>query len=212
MGCGPVRGPVVVVVEFPIVVLACSTGGLDAVSRVLAPLPGDFAAAVVVVQHTSPDAPGALPDILARRTALPVAPAVDGARLLPGHVLVAPPGRHLLATADGTLTTIPVGPVPPYRPSADLLLATLAVVAGPRVVAVVLSGHGNDAATGATAVHRFGGVVLVADPTTSAASAMPEAAIGRDAIVNGIVALDDIAHMLVDLTASTVLHAEPEPR
>jgi two-component system chemotaxis response regulator CheB len=58
--------------------------------------------------------------------------------LTPGQVLVARPGVHLLAAIDGTLATIPAGDVPPYRPSADLLLATLAVVARPRVIAVVL--------------------------------------------------------------------------
>ncbi|MCE6995530.1 chemotaxis protein CheB [Saccharothrix sp. S26] len=196
--------------KFPIVVLACSAGGLDAVSRVLAPLPDDFAAAIVVVQHMSPDAPDMLPEILARRTSLPVAPAVDGARLLPGHVLVASPGKHLLATIDGTLATIPADGIPPYRPSADLLLATLAVTAGPRVTAVVLSGRGNDAATGATAVHRFGGVVLAADPSTSTAPAMPAATIDRDGITDTVVDVDDMADLLTTLTTSAALRSPAE--
>ncbi|MEA5367122.1 chemotaxis protein CheB [Amycolatopsis sp., V23-08] len=95
--------------------------------------------------------------------------------------------------------------MPPYRPSADLLLATLAVVAGPRVVAVVLSGRGNDGATGATAVRRFGGTVIATAPATATASAMPEAAIDRDSIVNAVVDLDDIAGLLTAFTGSGVL-------
>jgi two-component system chemotaxis response regulator CheB len=81
-------------------------------------------------------------------------------------VLVAPAGRHTPITKDEAVALIPSGSVPPYRPSADLLLTSLALAAGRRVV--VLSGEGQDAATGATAVHRFGGIVIVSSPETSA--------------------------------------------
>ncbi|MFJ7213535.1 chemotaxis protein CheB [Amycolatopsis sp. NPDC098790] len=193
--------------QFPIVVLACSAGGLDAVTRVLAPLPADLPAALIVVQHLPPDVPSVLPRILADRTALQVAPAVDGARLRPGQVLVVPPGQHLVATTDGTVAAILADGVPPYRPSADLLLATLAVVAGTRVVAVVLSGRGNDAATGATAVRRFGGTVIAADPATATVPAMPEATIDRDDIIDAVVDVDDdIAAFLVALAATPLPH------
>jgi two-component system chemotaxis response regulator CheB len=187
---------------FPIVVLACSSGGLDAVSRVLRPLPAKFGGAIVVIQHLAPHAPSFLPEILASRTVLPVASATDGVHLCPGHVLIAPPGHHLLATPGDALATIPAeGRVPPYRPSADLLLSTLAVSAGPRVIAVVLSGHGNDAAMGAAAVHHFGGLVVVADPTTSAARAMPDAAIAQSDVTDHVIAVDDIAEFLTTRTA-----------
>jgi two-component system, chemotaxis family, protein-glutamate methylesterase/glutaminase len=79
-------------------------------------------------------------------------------------VLVAPAGRHTLITKDEAVALIPSGSVPPYRRSADVLLTSLALAAGRRVV--VLSGEGQDAATGATAVHRFG--VIVSSPETSA--------------------------------------------
>jgi chemotaxis response regulator CheB len=62
--------------------------------------------------------------------------------------------RDALITKDEIIALIPSGSVPPYRPSADLLLTTLALAAGRRAVAVVLSGEGQDAATGATVVHR----------------------------------------------------------
>ncbi len=195
--------------RFPIVVLACSAGGLDAVTRVLAPLPADLGAAIIVVQHLSPDVPSLLPQILAQRTALPVGPAVDGAPLVPGQVLVVSPGQHLVAATDGTVATILADGIPPYRPSADLLLATLAVVAGTRVVAVVLSGRGNDAATGATAVRRFGGTVIATEPATATAPAMPEATIHRDSIVNAVVDVDDIAGLLTALVDSYALGTQP---
>ncbi len=65
-----------------------------------------------------------------------MAEARDGDQLDPGRVLVAPPGQHTLITPQQRVALIPSGSVPPYRPSADLLLTTLALAAGPRVIAV----------------------------------------------------------------------------
>ena len=133
--------------------------------------------------------------------------AATGDELTPGRVLVAPPGVHTLIAADATVALIPSGDRPPYRPSADLLLTTRAVAAGPRVITVVLSGHGNDAATGATAVHHFGGTVITASPETSTAPAMPQNTIGRDNATDHVVAVDDIAALLQAMT--TVPTLEP---
>ena len=186
---------------FPVVALVCSTGGLDALTRVLTRIPADFPAAVLVLQHIDPDAQSSLTSILARRTALDVRDATDGSDLKPGCVLVAPPGRHTLVTREGTLALIESGARPPYRPSADLLLTSLALAVGSRAVAVVLSGHGIDGATGATAVHHFGGLVIASDEASSTEFSMPSATIGRELIVDHTLALDDIPALLVQLTA-----------
>lgn len=190
---------------FPVVVLVCSAGGFDALSAVLAPLPGDLPAAVVALQHLEPDRASQLPMLLDRRTALPVAPAVDGDALTPGRVVVAPPGQHTLITADASVALILSGSLPPYRPSADLLLATAATALTDRLIAVVLTGHGNDAATGATAVHRFGGTVIVTSPETSTAVDMPQATIGRGDITGHVVPLADVAALLVDLVTAYLI-------
>lgn len=183
--------------DFPIVALVCSAGGLDALTRVLQPLPADLLAAVLVLQHLAPEHHSQLAAILDQRTALRVLPAGDGALLMPGTVLVAPSGQHTLVAADETIALIPSGARPPYRPSADLLLSTLAVVAGSRVIAVVLSGRGNDAATGASAVHRFHGTVVVSALESSAEAAMPQATIDRDGAVDHVVPLGGLAEQLL---------------
>lgn len=190
---------------FPVVALVCSAGGLDALIRVLGPLPGDFPAAVLVLQHIDPEADSALPAILARRTALAVVDVTEGVRLEPGVALVAPPGLHTLVTGEGTVSLIPSGPRPPYRPSADLLLTSLALGVGKRAVAVVLSGHGIDGATGATAVHHFGGLVIASDEASSTEFSMPGATIGRDTIIDYVVSLDDIPGLLLALTTAPEL-------
>lgn len=186
--------------DFPIVVLAASEGGLDALARVLAPLPARFPAAVLALLHTDPRVPAeTLPDILGSHTVLPVRAASEGAPITAGEVLTGPPGQHVLATVDGRIALIPAGQIPPYRPSADLLLTSLAVTAGERVITVVLSGRGNDGATGATAVHRFGGVVIATDPASATAISMPEATISRDTITSHVVKTDDVADLLCTL-------------
>jgi two-component system, chemotaxis family, protein-glutamate methylesterase/glutaminase len=186
----------------PIVALVCSSGGLEALRRVLGPLPADLGAAVVVLQHQRPTLPSKLAHLLGNACALPVRPARDGDPLESGIVLVVPPGTHALGTVEGTLALVPSNTVPPYRPSADLLLATLAVTAGPRVVVGILSGMGNDGATGACAVHLRGGTVLAADRASSTYFAMAEAAIARDDTVDRVLPVDALPAALVAAVAA----------
>jgi len=185
--------------ETLVVALVASAGGIEAVSRVLAALPASLPAAVIVLIHQSPEHVSRLADILRRRCALTVVDAVDGAPLLPGQVVVVPSGHHLLVGAGGRIVLIMSGAFPPSRPSADLLLATLATAVGPRAVAVILSGGGHDGATGATAVHALGGTVFATDAASSSTYAMPLAAIERDAAVDRILPLDEVATALADL-------------
>jgi two-component system chemotaxis response regulator CheB len=183
-----------------IVALVASAGGVDAVSRILRRLPARFGAPIIVLIHQQPDRVSSLVDVLARGSGMPVVAAEHGAELPSGQVVVVPPGTHLLVTCGGRILLIPSGQVPPSRPSADLLLATLATATGPRAIAVILSGGGHDGATGATAVHACGGTVIATDEATSAHFSMPLAAIERDDAVDRIVALDEVADVLVALT------------
>jgi two-component system chemotaxis response regulator CheB len=186
--------------DFPVVVaMVCSAGGLEALLRVLEPLPHDFPAAVIVLQHMPPDRTSHMWQILRRCCALPVRLAEHGDQLRPGHVFVVPEGTHALVTAARSIALIVSGPTPPYRPSADLLLASLALSAGPRTIAVVLSGSGRDGATGATAVHDFGGTVIAADPVSCKYFEMPKATIERDDVVDFILPVDEIPELLQKL-------------
>jgi two-component system chemotaxis response regulator CheB len=191
--------------DMRVVALVCSAGGLAALTSILEPLPADLAAAVIVLQHSEPHRVSELSAILDDRTALTVTAAADGDTLTPGRVLVAPAGHHTLIAHDGTIALIPSGTTPPYRPSADLLLTTAAISIGPQLIAVVLSGRGNDAATGATAVHRFGGTVIVSSPDSSTQSAMPQATIDRDGITGHVVTLDQVAELVVSLVTAPVI-------
>ncbi|MGW3994965.1 chemotaxis protein CheB [Amycolatopsis sp. NPDC004772] len=178
--------------RFPVVALVASAGGLDAFARVLGPLPAGFPAAVLVAQHLDPLRASHLTSILAERTALRVAEAGDGDELVPGVALVVPAGRHLLLAPESRVVLVDAGALPPARPSADLLLATLAVTCGPRALAVVLTGKGTDAQAGIRAVARCGGTVFAQDEATSAHFGMPGAAI-RTGLVHAVLPLPGIA-------------------
>jgi two-component system chemotaxis response regulator CheB len=178
---------------FPVVALVTSAGGLDALSEVLAPLPRDIGAAILVAQHQQPDHPSQLADILDERTDLAVRQARDHDQLVTGTVLVAPPARHLLVTSQAQIGLIDSGPAP--RPSADLLLATLAVTCGPRALAVVLTGRGTDAQAGIRAVSHCGGRVIAQDELSSTHFGMPGAAIDTR-LVHTVLPLSDIANAI----------------
>jgi two-component system, chemotaxis family, protein-glutamate methylesterase/glutaminase len=187
-----------------IVALVASAGGIDAVLHVLEGLPSDLRATVIVLIHQDPTHLSHLVPVLERRSQLPIAAAADGMPLSAGHVIVVPAGRHLLVTPDARVLLIPSGAYPPSRPSADLLLATLATAVGRRAVGVVLSGGGHDGATGASAVHARGGTVLATDEASSATFSMPLSAIERGAVVDRILPLNEIAGAIAELVAAPV--------
>ncbi len=187
--------------SLPVIALVASAGGLVAVREVLEGLPAELNAAAIVLIHQQPDRENALVSILERRLSLPVEAAQDNLRLRAGTVVVAPPGKHVLIAPGPRIALVVSGAAPPSRPSADLLLATLAVSCRSRAIAVVLSGGGHDAATGASVVHRFGGTVIASDELSSEVFSMPQATIERDAAIVRILAVSEIAAFLTALVA-----------
>jgi two-component system chemotaxis response regulator CheB len=159
-----------------VVVVGGSAGSHPALLDLIAGLPADLPAAVLVVIHIGNDVTSRLPHILSREGQLPVAHARDGAPLRNGRVLVAPPGFHLLVE-DHTVRLSSGPRVNRVRPAVDVLFATAARVLGSRVTAVVLSGLLDDGAVGSALVSLAGGRVLVQAPDQAPFSAMPRAAL-----------------------------------
>ena len=170
--------------------------------RVLHPLPRDLDAAVLILLHLTPRHKSLLPRILARSTRLDVREAVDGDVLVPGLVYVAPPDAHLLVTADGEIRLDRSELVHHVRPSADVLLLSLAREYNGRCLAVVLSGTGIDGAAGTAAVKRAGGVVVAQDEATAEHFGMPGAAILAGG-VDEVLPLEDIGRAVVAFVKSS---------
>src|SRR4029077_7795617 len=183
---------------FDVVALASSAGGIAALSEILGSLPGEFPAAIVVVQHLDPRHRSLMADILRRRTALRVLQAAEGDHIRAGTVYIAPPDRHLLVNANGTLSLSHSELVHFVRPSADLLFESVAASYRTRAIAVVLTGTGSDGSMGIGAIKKMGGTVVAQDQASAEFSGMPGAAI-RSGNADFILPLDEIAPALVTL-------------
>lgn len=188
---------------FEIVAIAASAGGLTALTSVLGQLPADFGASVVVVQHLDPRHRSLMPQIIGRRSILPVYQAIDGMEVEAGKVYLAPPDRHLLVNRDGTVSLTQTELVNFVRPSADLLFESVAAAYGERAIAVVLTGTGHDGSMGVTAIKKRGGTVIVQDEASSEFFGMPSAAI-RTGTVDFVLALDEIGAALQTLVSPEV--------
>lgn len=182
-----------------IVAIAASTGGPPAVQRVLDGLPADFPVPIVVVQHMPALFTGPFAERLDASCALEVREAVAGERLQRGQVRVAPGDFHMEVTNRVThrveLHQAPL--VNGVRPSADLLLHSLARTHGAGVLAVVLTGMGHDALSGCEAVRTAGGQVLVQDRGTCVVWGMPRA-VEEAGLADDVLPLGGIAPAIVE--------------
>jgi two-component system chemotaxis response regulator CheB len=166
------------VAHHDVIGIGASAGGVEALRAMVACLPAGLPAAVLVVLHIPAKAPSALSQILSRSGPLPAVEAAHGETLRPGVIYVARADRHLLVR-DGHVHLSCDPPVNGHRPAVDPLFHSIARSAGPRGVAVVLSGNRDDGAAGAAAVALHGGRVLVQSPEEAQFPSMPRAVLRR---------------------------------
>jgi two-component system, chemotaxis family, protein-glutamate methylesterase/glutaminase len=185
-----------------IVVVGASAGALDALKQLVAGLPSDFPAAVLIVRHMAAEGPGILPEILSAAGPLPAVQPVDGDALLPGRLYVAAPDHHLLL--EPARIRVTRGPKENrFRPSVDALFRSAAFAFGSRVIGVVLSGYLDDGAAGLWAVKDRGGIAIVQDPAEALYPSMPNHALQQVA-VDYVVGVGAMSDLLVALTQEPV--------
>src|SRR5438270_816763 len=180
-----------------VIVVGASAGGVDARSAVVAGLPADLPAAVLVVLHIAPRGKSVLPHILSTRGPLPARHAVDGEPLEAGRVYVAPPDQHLVVEPDRVRVTDQPRENA-VRPSVDTLFRPAAHAYGPAAVGVVLSGTLDDGTAGLIAIKQHGGMAVVQDPAEAVFPSMPANA-ARFADPDHIVPLDKVAPLLAEI-------------
>ena len=188
-----------------VVAIGVSTGGPQALEYLLSQLPGDFPGTVVVVQHM----PDGFTDMFARRldevSPLRVKEAQSGDVLQPGRVLICPGSRHMKVKRLplGDIAVLSDEPrVNGHRPSADVLLRSVAEEFRNQAVAVLMTGMGDDGAEGLGAVKKEGGMTIAQSEESCVVYGMPKAAIERGYAIR-VVGLDVMGATLQALCGRT---------
>ncbi|MEN6333161.1 MAG: chemotaxis protein CheB, partial [Phycisphaerales bacterium] len=130
-----------------IIAIGASAGGVEALMKLAAGLPAGLPASIFIVQHVSPEYPSAMAELLGRSGRLAAELAVDRMEFQKGRMYVAPPDRHLMI--DRSYAYLTRGPRENLaRPAVDPLFRSAAVVHGPHVIGVILSGTLDDGTSG----------------------------------------------------------------
>lgn len=162
-----------------VVALGTSTGGTQALEAVLTQMPADCPG-IVVVQHMPEKFTAAFAKRLNQLCRCEVREAVDGDRVIPGLVLIAPGGKHMQLRRNGAQYRVSVADGPPvnrHKPSVDVLFRSVAVSAGRNALGIIMTGMGDDGAQGLLAMRRAGAVTVAQDQATSVVFGMPREAI-----------------------------------
>jgi two-component system, chemotaxis family, protein-glutamate methylesterase/glutaminase len=189
--------------DYELIAVGASWGGLHAVGAFLEGLGGQTSAAVVIAQHRSPGPGGdELAHLLQEHTELPVRDADDKDPLVPGTVLLAPKDYHLLIESGGTVALSTEARVQFARPSVDVLFESAADAYGEKCVGIVLTGANEDGAAGLARIKELGGVAIVQDPASAERPEMPAAAIAATA-ADVVLPLEEIGLFLRGLLLET---------
>jgi two-component system chemotaxis response regulator CheB len=176
--------------------IGASAGGLLPLRTLVAGLPRDLRATVIVVLHVAATGTSVLPQILARSTPMSVVAAEDGLLVGPGQIIVARPDRHVVV--DDGVVRLTRGPRENgHRPAIDPLLRSIAEGYGAAGAGVILSGARDDGAQGLAEIKRHGGLALVQDPGQAEYPSMPTNAMAATA-VDGVLAADALAAALIE--------------
>jgi two-component system chemotaxis response regulator CheB len=192
-----------------VVAIAASTGGPNALAELLSSLPGSLPVPILIAQHMPPLFTRSLAERLAARSELCVCESAGGEALTPGHVYIAPGNQHLEVVRQGATVLTRLSSAPPEnscRPAADVLFRSLARVYGAGVLALVLTGMGQDGAKGAREIHAAGGRVLVQSGPTCVVWGMPKA-VEEAGLAEAVVPLGELAAAVMKRVGNGIMPA-----
>lgn len=178
--------------------IGASTGGVQALAQVLSALPAN-APGTLVVQHMPAQFTTSFAERLNSSCAVNVREAQDGDHVIPGRVLIAPGGLHMLLERSGASYYVTVKDGPPVcrqKPSVEVLFHSVAKFAGANAVGAILTGMGNDGAGGLMNMRQTGAHTIAQDEASSIVFGMPKEAIERGA-VEKVVPLSEITQTLI---------------
>ncbi|MEV4274394.1 protein-glutamate methylesterase/protein-glutamine glutaminase [Actinoplanes xinjiangensis] len=186
--------------KIDILAIGSSTGGPDALTKVLLGLPADLPVPIVITQHMPPVFTKMFAERLDRSTPLKVVEAGEGMELTPGTVYIAPGDRHLVFQRRGTATMTQLNSGPQEnscRPAVDVMFRSVAALYGGSCFATILTGMGQDGRGGAKVLRDTGAEVLAQDEATSVVWGMPGAVVAAG-LADEVLPLDRIAGALLN--------------
>jgi len=197
----PALRPAAATHAFDVVVIGISTGGPQALKVLIPRLPAEFSVPIAIVLHM----PVGYTELYARKlneqSALTVLEAQGGEVVTPGHVYIAPAGRHLTLRRNGAkqvVTYLDVRPLDtPYRPSVDSLFHSAADVYGSRVLGIVMTGMGSDGREGSAWIKAKGGTVLTEAEASCVVYGMPRSIV-EAGLSDAQVRLDQMADAVLE--------------
>jgi two-component system chemotaxis response regulator CheB len=190
--------------RFQAVAIGTSTGGPEALARVLPVLTRRTAVPVFIVQHLLPGMAQFLAQSLDRRCDYKVVQASDATIVQPSTVYLAPTGRHMVVRRLQGQVFLGLNDQPPenkFRPSVDVLFRSVAAVYPGAAIGIILTGMGNDGAKGVGALKRSGAYIIAQDDPSSVVWGMPGAAVATNQ-VDAVLPLERIGPMVASLLGS----------
>lgn len=162
--------------RYKAVVIGVSTGGLNALSKIIPLLPKNYPLSVIIVQHRIHDSDNFLVKYLNKLCDIHIKEAIPRETIEHGCVYISPSGYHLMVERDKTFSLSVDPPVSFAIPSIDVLFESASLAYKDKLIGVVLTGANSDGSKGIKAIKDAGGLTIAQDPETAEASAMPGAA------------------------------------
>jgi two-component system chemotaxis response regulator CheB len=191
-----------------VIVLGISTGGPEALAKVIPALPADLPAPLFIVQHMPPLFTKSLADDLNTRSRLHVMEAQDGQRARPGDCLVAPGGKQMKIERTEPGPVVLITDDPPEnscRPAVDFLFRSAAHHYGARVLGVIMTGMGSDGTLGCRLLKRHGAPILAQDKDSCVVFGMPSTVIA-DGLADRVVPLSEMAAQITSFAKTGYAH------
>ena len=183
--------------EFPVVGIGASAGGIEALSRFLETMPVENGMAFVVILHLSPKYESNLDQILQAKTGMPVTQVTEVTPIEAGHVYLISPALDLLMN-DGSLQVVSAARPRGRHAAIDMFFRTLAEVHRERAIGIILSGAGSDGAVGIARIKEKGGLTFVQSPDDAEYDSMPRSALERGT-VDLVLPASEMAEKLLEL-------------
>jgi two-component system, chemotaxis family, protein-glutamate methylesterase/glutaminase len=192
-----------------VVAIACSTGGPQALVRLLRTLPAGFPAPIVIAQHISHGFIDGMAQWLGSLCAMPVSVGQEGEQLRPGHIYLSPSERNLCVTPRHRFQLQSSPETFLYHPSCDVLLQSVAEVYGSDAIGIILTGMGRDGVNGIRAIYQAGGSTFAQDEASSVIYGMNQEAV-KAGVIQHELPLDSLPDRLLR-DVRGYLDSRPEP-